>query len=157
MINGFSAMTGDGVVRFRKSAASALLGLLLCSLGAGEALAQSCQEDFQKLSEKRMAQIGVLNNLGKAAKGKMDPIAACPAARRLVAIETEMFNYIEKNKDWCNIPDNVVDGFKQARAKTQNFASQACAVAAKMKKMQEEQAAGVGPQSQVQKLPAGPL
>lgn len=149
-------MIGRGVIRSRRRAISAILGVLLGSGGVGVANAQSCQEDFQKLSEKRMAQIGVLNNLGKAAKGKMDPAAACPAARRLVAIETEMATYMDKNKEWCNIPDNVVDGFKQARAKTQGFASQACAVAAKMKKMQEEGGAG-GPQSQVQKLPAGPL
>lgn len=140
----------------RKGMGLPILALLFVA-GADAALAQSCQEDFQKLSEKRMAQIASLNKIGKAAKGKMDPIAACPAARRLVAIENEMFAYIEKNKEWCNIPDPVVDGFKQARAKTQNFAGQACAVAAKVKKMQAEQAAGGGPQSQVQKLPAGPL
>lgn len=143
-------------IRLRKRMGSAIFGLCLGFGGIGAAAAQSCQEDFQKLSEKRMAQIAALNKIGKAAQGKMDPIAACPAARRLVAIENEMFAYMNKNKDWCSIPDTVVDGFKQARAKTQNFASQACAVAAKVKKMQEEQAAG-GPASQVQKLPAGPL
>lgn len=157
MITGFRAMVSGGVVLSRKRTGSAMLGLLLGFGGAGAAFAQSCQEDFQKLSEKRMAQIAVLNKIGKAAKGKMDPIAACPAARHLVTIENEMFAYMEKNKEWCNIPDNVVDGFKQARAKTQGFASQACAFAAKAKKMQEEQAAGGGPQSQIQKLPAGPL
>lgn len=147
--------TGD--VRLRKRMSSAMFGLCLGFAGIGAAAAQSCQEDFQKLSEKRTAQIAALNKIGKAAQGKMDPIAACPAARRLVAIENEMTAYMEKNKDWCNIPDNIVDSFKQNRAKTQGFASQACAVAAKVKKMQEEQAAGGGPQSQVQKLPAGPL
>lgn len=150
-------MMGGSVVLSRERAGAAILGLLLGFGGTGAAIAQSCQEDFQKLSEKRMAQIAVLNSIGKAAKGKMDPVAACPAARRLVTIENEMFAYMEKNKEWCNIPENVVDGFKQARAKTQGFASQACAYAAKVKKMQEEQAAGGGPQSQVQKLPAGPL
>jgi hypothetical protein len=149
-------IAGGGTMR--RGAGLAITALLISFAGGSVARAQSCQEDFQKLSEKRMAQISVLNKLGKAAKGKMDPVAACPAARRLVTIETEMFNYIQKNKDWCNIPDNVADGFKQARAKTQAFASQACAVAAKVKKMQAEQAAGGGvPEQQAQKLPAGPL
>ena len=107
-----------------------------------------------------MAQIQVLNSLGKAGKGKMDPNAACPAAKKLVGIEGEMLAYMSKNKDWCNIPDNVVDSFKQARAKTQNFAGQACTVAAKMKKMMEqqrEQAANGGGFGAPPKLPSGPL
>lgn len=145
---------------YQRSAVAALLGLLLAFAFAPVANAQSCQEDFQKLSERRMASIGALNQLGKAGKGKMDPTAACPAARRLVGIENEMLSYMNKNKEWCAIPDNVVDSFKQARGKTQNFASQACGFAAKAKKMQEmqrAQAASGGGLAQPQKLPAGPL
>lgn len=129
------------------------------ALFAGEgALAQSCQEDFQKLSMKRMGAIQTLNNLGKAGKGKMDPAAACPVAKKLAGIETDMLNYMSKNKEWCNIPDNVVDGFKQARSKTQTFATQACAAAVKMKQMQEQAAQGGGPgMAPPQRLPAGPL
>jgi hypothetical protein len=139
---------------------AAALSLAAFLAGVGRAQAQSCQEDFQKLTQRRMAQIQVLNNLGKAGKGKMDPNAACPAAKKLVGIEGEMFAYMTKNKDWCSIPDNVVDSFKQARAKTQNFASQACSVAAKMKKMMEqqrEQAANGGGFGAPPKLPSGPL
>jgi hypothetical protein len=133
------------------------LALAFAGAALGPALAQqSCQEDFKKLTERRMGQIAALNKIGKANKGKMDPIAACPMARKLSTIETEMLAYMEKNKEWCAIPDQVVDSFKQARAKTQGFASQACAFAAKAKKMQEQQsqAGGLG---QPQKLPSGPL
>jgi hypothetical protein len=144
------------------SSSRALAGvLLLCAFaGAGAAHAQSCQEDFAKLTQRRMAQIQALNNLGKAGKGKMDPNAACPAAKKLVGIENEMLGYMSKNKEWCNIPDNVVDGFKQAGAKTKSFASQACAAAAKMKQMQQqqrEQAANGGGMGAPPKLPSGPL
>ncbi len=137
--------------------ALARLSFLATLLAASGALAQSCQEDFQKLTQKRMAGIEALNNIGKAGKGKMDPEAACPAARRLVTVETEMMNYLAKNKEWCNIPDNVVDGFKDARNKTQGFASQACAAAAKMKQMRDQAAAGGGGMMAPPKLPAGPL
>lgn len=138
----------------------ASLSIAACLAGAGAAHAQSCQDDFQQMTQRRMAQIQILNNLGKAGKGKMDPNAACPAAKKLVGIESEMLNYMSKNKDWCNIPDSAVDSFKQARAKTQNFASQACSVAAKMKKMMEqqrEQAANGGGFAAPPKLPSGPL
>jgi len=126
--------------------------------GGGALAQQSCQEDFQKLSVKRMGAIQALNDLGKAGKGKMDPAAACPVAKKLAGIETEMLNYMSKNQEWCNIPDNVVDGFKQAKAKTQNFATQACAAAVKMKEMQEQAAQGGGPgMAPPPKLPSGPL
>lgn len=138
----------------RNVARLSLLALIVASSGAYAQ--QSCQEDFQKLSEKRMAGIQALNALGKAGKGKMDPVAACPAAKRLVSVETEMLNYMTKNKEWCNVPDNVVDNFKEARAKTQAFASQACAVAAKAKQMREQAEAGGGMMAPP-KLPAGPL
>jgi hypothetical protein len=70
-----------------------------------------------------------------------------------------MLNYMTKNKDWCTIPDNVIDGFKAARAKSQGFAGQACSVAAKVKQMQAQQRsqAASGPGNQPLKLPAGPL
>ncbi|TLG78946.1 hypothetical protein [Methylocystis sp. B8] len=144
-----------GAVTFLR--ALARLSILTLLFAASGAYAQSCQEDFQKLSEKRMAGIEALNNLGKAGKGKMDPEAACPAAKRLAAVETEMLNYLTKNKEWCNIPDNAVDSFKEARAKTQNFASQACSVAAKVKQQREQAAAGGGGMMAPPKLPAGPL
>ena len=137
----------------------ASMSLLAIFAAAGTANAQSCQEDFQKLSERRMAQIQALNNLGKAGKGKMDPNAACPAAKKLVGIENEMLGYMTKNKDWCNIPDNVIDSFRQAGAKTKGFAGQACTAAAKMKQMlqqQREQAASGG-MGAPPRLPSGPL
>lgn len=146
------------------SAAKLLLATaLFASSGVSLARAQeSCQADFQRLTERRMSQVAVLNKLGKSGKGKMDPIAACPVARNLSAVETEMLNYMVKNKDWCAIPDNVIDGFKQARAKTQNFATQACGVAVKIKKMQAMQAQqqreqAANPSAGPAKLPAGPL
>lgn len=135
------------------------LSLLAYCVAAGGAHAQSCQEDFQKLSERRMAQIQALNTIGKAGKGKMDPNAACPAAKKLVGIENEMTGYMTKNKEWCNIPDNVLDSFKQAASKTKVFASQACAAAAKMKQMMEQQReqAASGGMGAPPKLPSGPL
>lgn len=157
--NGFAHMIGRAVIF-----ASSLFAAAIFAAATMPALAQqSCQEDFQRLSTRRNASIGALNALGKSGKGKMDPIAACPVARKLVGVESEMLAYMEKNKDWCAIPDNVLDGFKQARAKTQNFASQACAFAAKVKKAQAQQKAaaeqggGFGGGAQAQKLPSGPL
>jgi hypothetical protein len=160
MTYGSESMTARFFAFPARPAALLLMGLMFAANPVSSALAQqACQEDFQRLTQKRMAQIGVLNRLGKAGKGHMDPIAACPAARALVGVETEMLNYMTKNKDWCSIPDNVIDGFKAARAKSQGFAGQACSVAAKVKQMQAQQRsqAAAGPANQPLKLPAGPL
>jgi hypothetical protein len=136
--------------------AAALLGL--DAAPAARAQESSCQADFQRLTQKRMAQIGALNKLGKSGKGKMDPVAACPITRNLAAVEGEMLGYMTKNKEWCAIPDSVIENFKQARAKSQNFASQACGVAAKVKKMQEQQRQqAANPQNAPARLPTGPL
>jgi hypothetical protein len=144
----------------RAALAFMLMAMVVAASPVSRAFAQqSCKDDFQRLTQKRVAQLGVLNQLSKAGKGHMDPMAACPAARALVGIENEMLNYMTKNKDWCSIPDNVIDGFKAARAKSQGFAGQACSVAAKVKQMQAQQRsqAAAGPGNQPLKLPAGPL
>lgn len=142
-----------------KSVLFSFAAAALLVAGVAPARAQSsCQDDFQRLSAQRLGQIQKLNAIGKAGKGKMDPVAACPVARALLGIETQMMNYMIKNKDWCSIPDNIVDQFKAARAKSQTFASQACSVAAKVKQIQAQQRAQAGnPTLQPQKLPAGPL
>jgi len=59
-----------------------------------------------------------------------------------------------KNKDWCQIPDEVVNQLKDAHAKTVSFSGRACKAAADQKKAQAQGAAGM---PQAQPLPAGPL
>ena len=70
-------------------------------------------------------------------------------------------SYLEKNKDWCNVPDNFLDNAKAGRAKSIAFAGKACQVAAQVQKMkaQAQQQAQNGGMSgpQVQRLPSGPL
>jgi hypothetical protein len=145
--------------RMRAGFAIVAVGLLAC--GAARAQSNSCAEDFQKYSTRRNAQMAALNQLGKANKGKMDPVAACPMFRKLVSLEGEMLSYLTKNKDWCGFPDQLVEQFQKGRATTSGYAAKACQVAGQVKKMQQmqrEQAENGGalgaPQ---QKLPSGPL
>ena len=123
--------------------------------------ASSCQADFGRLAQKRMESIGALNNLAKANKGKLDPIAACPKFRALIATEKELTAYVEKNKDWCNIPDQIADQIKEGASRDEKVGDQACKIAAQVKKQQQMQAAGGGAGglggAPVQKLPSGPL
>lgn len=133
---------------------------------AAPAGGSSCDKDFSKLANARVAQIAALNRLSKGGKGKMDPIAACSKLQGLAGIEARMVAYVEKNQDWCGIPDNVVGNIKKGRQNTVAFAGKACGAAANFRKMlaqrnvQRRSAASSGgsqPGPQVQRLPAGPL
>lgn len=123
---------------------------------------EGCQENMAKYSQRRNAQLQSINALMKGGKGKgIDPIAACPKFRTLVTIESEMRAWVLKNKDWCGIPDEIVDQMKAGFAKTPQFAQRACAAAAQARKNAQIQAqgggAGGGGAPPPVKLPAGPL
>lgn len=116
-----------------------------------------CNGDLAALGQKRQAFMDKLNVLAKSSKGKLDPVASCPALRGLVGAEQALIKYLEANKNWCNIPDDVVTNLKTNDAKSQTFATQACNLATQMKKQQQEAASGGGGLSETQKLPTGPL
>ena len=129
-------------------------------LSAAPALAD-CQTDIQGYMKRRDGVIAQLKHLQKGGKKQLDPIAACPKFRSLASIMSETVAYFEKNKEWCQIPDNFVDGAKQQRAQFSKTAGQACGIAAKIEKMKKQAAqqaaqGGIGGQ-QVQQLPHGPL
>ena len=123
------------------------------------ALAQSCNDDIGKFQQRRQVQIAGLNALNKKGGGKLDPIAACPKLRALSGIEEEMFKYMTKNKDWCNIPDDVLVSVKEGKGKSASLAGQACKAAAQVTKMKQLQARQQqeGGGAPVQRLPTGPL
>ena len=142
------------------SFASRWLPLLAAAVlfGAATPALADCQEEMSKLMQRRQGMLEGLSKL-KAGKNQLDPIAACPKLRALAGVEGEVVSYLEKNKDWCNVPDNFLDNAKAGRAKSQAFAAKACQIAAQVQKMKQQQAQGGGAVGgpQVQKLPTGPL
>ena len=140
-----------------RSTAMASIALALAGAAwAAPALAQSCGDDLQKLAQRREAEMATINTIIKAAKGKqLDPTVFCAKSGGLIATENAMIAYMEKNKDWCGIPDDVLGGLKANHVKSTAFAAKACKVAGELKKAKEQAADGGGPQAQP--LPAGPL
>lgn len=120
---------------------------------------QNCGEDVQKLMKRRDAEVARMNAMVQAAHGKkLDPQVFCSQSGGLGAAENALIAYMTKNKDWCSIPDDAIDGLKAAHAKSAGFTAKACTVAAQMRKVKQQEASGAansGPQSQP--LPAGPL
>ena len=116
------------------------------------ALADDCNADIGNFSKKRQAIINDLNAAAKASKnGQLDPMTSCGKLRELAAVEQQLLAYMHKNKDWCSIPDDVVNNFTSASDKSRSIAGKACAAAEAMKKGLQTQAA------QAPKLPSGPL
>jgi hypothetical protein len=122
----------------------------------GTAYAGDCNVDIGALTKKRQGIIDQLNQLSQGGKKQLDPVAACPKLRALVASEHELLAYLTKNKEWCAVPDEAFQNLTMSTGKSGKVAEQACKVAAQMKKAQEQQAAGALSAPQ-QKLPAGPL
>jgi hypothetical protein len=132
-----------------------VLALALAAGFAGPASAD-CGPDMQKLALARNAELEKVNAFAKAAHGKpLDPEQFCVKSAGLLKAEAAIIAYMEKNKDWCSFPDEAIANLKASHAKNAGFSAKACAVAAKIKKMKEEAAAGGGPQAQP--LPRGPL
>ena len=127
-------------------------------LPAASAFAGDCNSDIAGLSQKRQAFIDQLNALSAKSKGKLDPVASCPTLRGLVSTEGNLLKYLEANKNWCNVPDEIVSNLKTADVKSQLFATQACNFAAQAKKAKEQQASSnAAIAAEAPKLPAGPL
>ncbi len=139
-------------------AAVAMGSVAAVTLPAASAFAGDCNSDIAGLSQKRQGFIDQLNALSKKTKGKLDPVASCPTLRGLVSTEANLLKYLEANKNWCNVPDEVVANLKAADVKSQQFATQACNFAAQAKKAQEQQASSnAAIAAEAPKLPAGPL
>jgi hypothetical protein len=141
-------------------AATALGAAFLVLSVAGPARAD-CQEDIQGFMKRRdaiIAQLNVMSGGGGGKKKQLDPVAACPKFKSLATILGETVAYMEKNKDWCAIPDQLLEGAKGQRGQFQKTAGQACGIAAKIKEAQKQAAQGGGMGGpMVQKLPSGPL
>jgi hypothetical protein len=145
------------IVRLTKVLLSLTL-FALAPLAASPAwAADDCQADLPKMMQARMSQIEKLNAIGKAGKGKIDPMAACPVAKGLVASEGQLLAYMTKNKEWCQVPDQFLNQLKEAHGRDQVFAAKACEAAANFKKMQDQQRAAANGGTGPARLPSGPL
>jgi hypothetical protein len=123
-------------IRSHFMAAVAVAGIF----SAAPALAQSssCQDGQKILMERQnlVQQVSKLSGGGK--KKQIDPRAACTVFSKLVTNGTAGLKWMTDNKDWCQIPDQVVTGFTADHKRAQEFKGQACGAAAKMAEMEKK-------------------
>ena len=135
------------------------LGATALSLTLSAAARAECSDDLKKLTDNRVSLLNEINTMAgesKRAKKPMEPGIVCAKAHGLTAAENALIAYMDKNKDWCGIPDDVIQSLKESHAKTMDFGNRACVAAANFKKMKEQQAQGGAPAGPPP-LPAGPL
>jgi hypothetical protein len=101
----------------------------------------------QEILSKRQGLIQRLNEMNK--NKKMDPRSACKTFGDLVANGNTAIKWMETNKDWCQVPPNLIDGMKADNERATKFRGQACDAARKVAEMerrakQQQQSGGSG-------------
>jgi hypothetical protein len=101
---------------------------LLSTFGATGASAQqsSCQADFQKFMGPRQALIQRINGFRQR---RPTPQAACSTLSQLVSADARLSKWVDENKDWCQIPDEMVEQLKTGAGQAQRARGQACGAA----------------------------
>jgi hypothetical protein len=113
-------------------------------LTTAPAIAQSsvCQEGQKLMSERQTLTEQLNNSAGK--DKKLDPKVACSAFGKLGTNSDAIVKWMETNKDWCQIPDQVLANFKSEQAKVKELRGHACKVAAQATQMEKQAREGAG-------------
>jgi hypothetical protein len=96
-------------------------------LSAGDALAQSsCQADMQKVMGPRQALLARVNGF---AKRRPTPDQACSTFSSLAVADSRAVRWMTDNKDWCQVPDELLAQMKAATGQIIRARSQSCTAA----------------------------
>lgn len=134
-------------------------------LAAGEAAAQSssCQADFQKIMEPRQKLIERINGF----RNKRPTAGqACSTLGQLVTADGKLMAWLGENKEWCQIPDALIEQLKEATGQASRSRGQACQAAknqasqiarARAQQRAAQQGGGAPPVGSGVRLPQGAL
>jgi hypothetical protein len=109
---------------------------LLAAAEPAFAQAAGCQ-DAQKFMSERKSLSEQLQKAGGKDK-KLDPRIACTIFGKLQSNGESGLKWIEANKDWCQIPDQFTQNFKNEHDKVKELRGQACKVAAQFTAMEKK-------------------
>jgi hypothetical protein len=86
-----------------------------------------CIKDFTKLREDAAKKASAIR---AASEHHVDAREACKLFNAFSAAEAKMVKFTADNAVWCGIPPNVINGIKQAHAKTVEMRTKVCRAAA---------------------------
>jgi len=125
------------MTHIRPTFLAALAALGIFTSAPAFAQSSACQDGQKILLERQnlVKQVNALTGGGK--KKQIDPRAACSVFGKLVSNGDAGLKWMNTNKDWCQVPDQVVTNFEQDHKRAQTFKSQACGAAAKLAEMEK--------------------
>ena len=115
---------------------------LLAAVLPARAQSSACQELGAHLNDRRSLVQGI--QAMTANNKKMEPKAACAAFGKLATNGTTTLKWAEANKDWCQVPDQLITGIKADHEKVLKIRGQACGAAAKRAEMEKKGRDGQG-------------
>lgn len=138
-------------MRFGRAMVWALMagGLGLASSGA-VAMPESCQKEFAPMMEKRQAYIDQINNYNKK---KPTAIQACNTFKGLASHNEKIGEWMTAQKDWCQIPDDMIKQFADAQGQITQTRAKVCDAAAKQAQMIKQMKARAAQQQGRQPAP----
>ena len=117
--------------------AALVLGAAALSTATPAAAQSSACEEGQKYFVERQKLLDQFNKTAIKDK-KIDPIAACPILTKLANNSEAGVKWLEGNKDWCQVPDQLAAGFTKEFDNLKSTRKHACDVAAKIQTMQKQ-------------------
>jgi hypothetical protein len=99
---------------------------VLLTPGQAHAQASNCQTDFQKVMAPREALMQRINGF----RNKRPTAGqACSTLGQLVTADGNVLKWMTENKDWCQIPDSLVEQLQTASGQVSKSRGQACTAA----------------------------
>ena len=124
------------------------------ALGAGPALAmpESCEKDFGPMMQKRQGYINTINGYNKR---KPTAQQACSTFQGLSTQNKKMTEWMTAQKDWCQIPDDMLKGITEAQVQLDQTRANVCNAAAKQAQQIKQMKARAARQQQAQQPGVG--
>ena len=124
---------------------AAMVAATVGTVGPVQAQSAACGDITPLLAQRK----SIADRIQVAAgKGKqIDAKVACSSFGQLVSNGQTLVKFLETNKDWCQIPDNFIEGIKTDHSRALTIRGKACQVAAKQTQMEKQAREGGGSNS----------
>jgi hypothetical protein len=144
--------------------AAVLLGMsFFIPTSGAQAQASNCQADFQKVMGPRQTLIERINGFRNK---RPSAGQACSTLGQLVSADGRLIKWLTENKDWCQIPDQLIEQVQGSTGQASRSRAQACGAAknqqtqiarARANQARAQQGSGAPPVGSGVRLPQGAL
>lgn len=128
--------------------AAVLASVVLTGAVQAQSMPESCQKDFVPMMQKRQKYIETINGYKNR---KPTAAQACSTFRGLADQNQKVATWMTAQKDWCQVPDDMLKGVTEAQGQINQTRNNVCGAAAKQAKQIQQMKA-----QQQQARPQGP-